>query len=50
MLLYIFVHLTDILEEKEARTMDMTNEEYGRYVAGMAKPSPLWKDLIWPFW
>lgn len=49
MLLYIFVHLTDILEEKEARTMDMTNEEYGRYVAGMAKPSPLWKDLIWAF-
>ena len=29
--------------------MDMTNEEYGRYVAGMAKPSPLWKDLIWAF-
>lgn len=29
--------------------MDMTNEEYGRYVAGMAKPSPLWKDLTWAF-
>ena len=29
--------------------MDMTNEEYSRYVAGMAKPSPLWKDLIWAF-
>lgn len=29
--------------------MDMTNEEYGRYVAGMAQPSPLWKDLLWAF-
>ena len=37
------------MKEKEARTMDMTNEEYSRYVAGMAKPSPLWKDLIWAF-
>ena len=49
MLLYIIAHLADILEEKEARTMDMTNEEYSRYVAGLAKPSPLWKDLIWAF-
>ena len=29
--------------------MDMTNEEYGRYVVGMAQPSPLWKDLLWAF-
>lgn len=47
--MHIFPYGTDILEEKEACTMDMTNEEYGRYVAGMAKPSPLWKDLIWAF-
>lgn len=47
--MYIFPRLADILEEKEARTMDMTNEEYSRYVAGLAKPSPLWKDLIWAF-
>ena len=23
--------------------MDMTNQEYGRYVSQKAKPSPLWK-------
>ena len=24
--------------------MDMTNQEYGRYVSQKAKPSPLWKN------
>ena len=27
--------------------MDMTNQEYGRYVSQKAKPSPLWKNLWW---
>ena len=26
--------------------MDMTNQEYGRYVSQKAKPSPLWKNLL----
>ncbi len=29
--------------------MDMTNQEYGRYVNSKSKPSPLWKNLIWAF-
>ena len=29
--------------------MDMTNQEYNRYVQGKAKPSPIWKDMIWAF-
>ena len=29
--------------------MDMTNQEYGRYVSQKAKPSPLWKNLLWAF-
>lgn len=29
--------------------MRMTNEEYGKLVASMAKPSPMGKDLIWAF-
>ncbi|NCE66301.1 SpoVA/SpoVAEb family sporulation membrane protein [Pseudoflavonifractor sp. 524-17] len=29
--------------------MDMTNQEYDAYVRGKARPSPLWKDLIWAF-
>lgn len=29
--------------------MDMTNEEYQRYVKEKAKPSPLAKDLLWAF-
>lgn len=29
--------------------MDMTNEEYLKYVASKAKPSPLVKDLVWAF-
>ena len=29
--------------------MDMTNEEYKKYVQGMAKPSPSRKNLVWAF-
>ena len=30
--------------------MHMTDKEYNRYVAGLAKKSPLWKDLLNAFW
>ena len=30
--------------------MHMTNEEYNKYVSGLAKKSPLWKDLLNSFW
>ena len=29
--------------------MDMTNQEYSRYVERKAKPSPIWKNLTWAF-
>lgn len=29
--------------------MDMTNQEYNKYVQRKAKPSPLWKDMAWAF-
>lgn len=29
--------------------MDMTNREYGKLVNDKAKPSPMWKNLIWAF-
>ncbi len=29
--------------------MDMTNQEYNKYVSAKAKPSPIWKDMIWAF-
>ena len=29
--------------------MDMTNEEYNRYVMSKAKPSPIVKDCLWAF-
>lgn len=29
--------------------MDMTNQEYGKYVNSKSKPSPLWKNLCWAF-
>lgn len=29
--------------------MDMTNQEYGKYVNGKSKPSPLWKNCVWAF-
>ena len=29
--------------------MDMTNQEYGKYVQGKAKPSPSKKNLTWAF-
>ncbi len=30
--------------------MNMTQKEYNRYVARLAKRSPLWKDLLNAFW
>ena len=29
--------------------MNMSNQEYGKYVSGKAKPSPLRKDCLWAF-
>ena len=29
--------------------MDMTNQEYEKYVSAKAKPSPMAKDLVWAF-
>lgn len=29
--------------------MDMSNEEYSKYVGKKSKPSPIWKDMIWAF-
>ena len=29
--------------------MDMNNQEYNSYVSKRAKPSPIWKDLLWAF-
>ena len=29
--------------------MDMANKEYGEYVNGKSKPSPILKNLIWAF-
>ena len=29
--------------------MDMTNQEYSRYVEQKAKPTPIWKNLTWAF-
>lgn len=29
--------------------MDMSNEEYKKYVGKKSKPSPIWKDMIWAF-
>lgn len=29
--------------------MKMTNQEYNAYVEAKAKPSPLWKNLLWAF-
>ena len=29
--------------------MHMTNQEYNKYVAGLAKKSPIWKDLLCSF-
>lgn len=29
--------------------MDMTNQEYNKYVSAKAKPSPIAKDLAWAF-
>lgn len=29
--------------------MNMSNQEYGKYVSSKAKPSPIWKDCLWAF-
>ncbi len=29
--------------------MKMTNQEYNKYVEAKAKPSPIWKNLLWAF-
>ena len=29
--------------------MDMNNQEYNKYVSDRAKPSPIWKDMLWAF-
>ena len=29
--------------------MDMSNREYKKYVERKAKPSPIWKNMIWAF-
>lgn len=29
--------------------MDMTNQEYGKYVNAKSKPSPCWKNCLWAF-
>lgn len=29
--------------------MNMSNQEYGKYVSGKAKPSPIWKNCLWAF-
>ena len=29
--------------------MDMSNEEYSKYVGKKSKPSPIWKNMIWAF-
>ena len=29
--------------------MDMNNQEYNKYVQDRAKPSPIWKDMLWAF-
>lgn len=29
--------------------MDMTNQEYGKYVSKKAKPSPILRDCVWAF-
>ena len=29
--------------------MDMTNQEYGKFVSARAKPSPIVKDTVWAF-
>lgn len=30
-------------------SMNMSNQEYGKYVSDKAKPSPIWKDCLWAF-
>ena len=37
------------MHRKEEHAVDMTNQEYGKYVQGKAKPSPMAKNLVWAF-
>ena len=29
--------------------MKMSNQDYNQYVSAKAKPSPIWKDMLWAF-
>lgn len=29
--------------------MDMSNQEYNKYVSEKAQPSPIWRDMLWAF-
>ena len=29
--------------------MEMSNQEYSKYVGKKSKPSPIWKDMLWAF-
>ncbi len=29
--------------------MDMSNQEYSKYVGSKSKPSPIWKNMLWAF-
>ena len=29
--------------------MDMSNQEYSKYVGKKSKPSPIWKNMLWAF-
>jgi stage V sporulation protein AC len=29
--------------------MDMSNQEYNKYVSDRAEPSPIWKNMLWAF-
>ena len=29
--------------------MDMTNQDYGKLIQERAKPSPMWKNILWAF-
>lgn len=35
--------------EKEVRNMDMSNQDYQAYVKAKAKPSRLWRNMVWAF-
>lgn len=33
----------------EVNAMDMSNQEYSKYVGEKSKHSPIWKDMLWAF-